>query len=150
IGDDFQRYGVPANLSLDLPTTIGTGVNGEALGITYSSPGDTVTAPLGPYDITGVPVDGTGRAADYSVTLTDGTLTVRTSRNYVVTNPDPSAAVPGSLGYEIAAAVADLQFAATISFQGIASGSIIQLDSSAANPAAAPYGPTAYLVNSHA
>ncbi len=76
ISNDTQAYGSPANLAKDLPGTIATGVNGETLDITYSSSGDTTTAAVGKYTITGVISNGTGRASNYNVTLTNGTLTV--------------------------------------------------------------------------
>jgi hypothetical protein len=76
IGNDSQYYGHPANLAQDLGTTIPTGVNGQNLDISYSSLGDTASAPVGTYDIDGTVSDGTGLAADYKVDLTPGTLTV--------------------------------------------------------------------------
>ena len=75
IGNDSQVYGSPANFANDLGTTI-AGVNGETLGITYSSTGDTATANVGTYAITGVVSGGTGLASNYDVTLTPGVLTV--------------------------------------------------------------------------
>ena len=59
-----------------MPSSFNTGINGETLDITYSSNGDTSTAPVGIYAITGVISNGTGLASNYSVTLTNGTLTV--------------------------------------------------------------------------
>ena len=53
IGNDSQTYGTAANLATDLGTTITTGVNGENLAIAYSSTGDTTTAHVGTYAITG-------------------------------------------------------------------------------------------------
>jgi ELWxxDGT repeat protein len=76
IGNDSQTYGSPANLAADLGTVVTTGVNGETLTIAYGSPGDTATANAGPYPITGVISDGSGLATNYTVTLSDGTLTV--------------------------------------------------------------------------
>ena len=77
IGSDSQTYGGPAvNLAGDLSATISTGVNGENLGISYSSIGDTDFASVGSYAITGTLVSGTGLASNYSVTLNNGTLTV--------------------------------------------------------------------------
>src|SRR5207248_5458303 len=76
IGNDTQTYGTAADLAADLGTTFTTGVNGQNLGITYPSTGDTATAHVSSYDITGVVSDGTGLASDYAVTLNDGTLTV--------------------------------------------------------------------------
>jgi hypothetical protein len=76
IGNDTQAYGYPANLVGDLPSSFSTGINGETLDIAYSSGGDTSTAPVGTYAITGVVSNGTGLASNYSITLTNGTLTV--------------------------------------------------------------------------
>ncbi len=78
LGNDSQVYGTAANLAADLPTTLATGVNGETLTITYSSAGDTGTAHVGTYDITGVLSDGTGQVSNYAgITLINGTLTVK-------------------------------------------------------------------------
>ena len=60
IGSDAQTYGTPAELATDLGTTIPTGVNGQNLDITYASTGDTGTASVGGYAITGVVSNGTG------------------------------------------------------------------------------------------
>jgi hypothetical protein len=76
IADDRQTYGSPANLTADLAATFSTGVNGQTLAIAYSSTGDTATANVGTYAISGVAANGTGLASDYTVTLTNGTLTV--------------------------------------------------------------------------
>src|SRR5207245_626236 len=69
IGTDNQTYGSPVDLAADLGTTINTPVNGETLSISYSSSGDTNTAQVGGYDITGVIGDGSGLASDYNVTV---------------------------------------------------------------------------------
>jgi hypothetical protein len=76
IGNDTQAHGYPANLAADLPPTFNTGIDGQNLDITYSSSGDTSTAPVGTYAITGVVSNGTGLASNYTVKLTAGTLTV--------------------------------------------------------------------------
>jgi len=76
IGNDSQTYGIRANLTADLPATISTGVNGENLAITYGSSGDTATANVGSYAITGSLANGTGVLSNYDVTLTNGTLAV--------------------------------------------------------------------------
>ncbi len=76
IGNDTQAYGSAANFAADLPATIGTGINGENLDITYSSLGDTTTADVGTYKIAGTVSNGTGLASNYTVSLTRGTLTV--------------------------------------------------------------------------
>ncbi len=77
IGNDTQTYGTPANFANDLGTTIATGVGGQTLGIAYSSSGDTPTANVNSYTITGSVGNGTGLATDYSVTFDSGTLTVK-------------------------------------------------------------------------
>jgi hypothetical protein len=76
IGNVSQTYGSPANLAADLGTTIPTGINDETLAISYSSAGDAATANAESYPITGALADGTGQAADYTVTLTSGNLIV--------------------------------------------------------------------------
>ena len=76
VQNDTQVYGAAVNLAADLPATLATGVNGDTLDLTYASIGDTVTAHVGSYPITGVVSNGTGLASDYTVTLTNGTLTV--------------------------------------------------------------------------
>ena len=78
IGSASQTYGTAANLGTAVGTTIATGVNGQNLAITYSSAGDTPTAHVqsGGYAITGAVSNGTGLTTDYTVTLTNGTLTV--------------------------------------------------------------------------
>ena len=76
IGSVSQTYGIPADLGAELPGAIGTSVNGENVAISYRSEGDTATARVGNYAITGVVFDGTGKASNYAVTLVAGTLTV--------------------------------------------------------------------------
>jgi MBG domain (YGX type) len=76
IGNASHDYGSTVNLATVLGTTFSTGVKGENLGITYSSTGNTVTANVGTYPLTGVVSNGTGLTTDYMVTLTNGTLTV--------------------------------------------------------------------------
>jgi hypothetical protein len=76
IGDDNHAYGSTADLAADLGATFATGINGETLSIAYASAGNTTTAHVNTYTITGTVSDGTGLASDYSVTLTPGTLTV--------------------------------------------------------------------------
>lgn len=76
IGDDMHVRGTAVNLAADLPATISTGVNGETLAISYSSTGDTASAPLGQYPINGAVSNGSGLASNYAVTLKPGTLTV--------------------------------------------------------------------------
>ena len=54
IGSASQTYGSPVNLATALGTTIPTGINGQTLNIAYSSSsGDTATANVGSYPITG-------------------------------------------------------------------------------------------------
>ena len=76
IGNDSHSYGSTDNFATDLGTTINTGVNGENLSITYSSPGNTATAGVGTHPITGTLANGTGLTSDYAVTLEPGTLAV--------------------------------------------------------------------------
>ena len=76
INNDSQTYGSPANLAADLPATISTGINGENLDIAYSSSGDTSTADVASYAITGSVSNGTGLLSNYSVTLINGSLAV--------------------------------------------------------------------------
>src|SRR5262249_46841841 len=77
IGNASQTYGTPADLAAQLgTTTITTPFNNETLDISYSSTGDTATADVNTYLITGNLSDGTGSASNYSVTLNPGTLTV--------------------------------------------------------------------------
>jgi hypothetical protein len=76
IGNDTANYGIAADFAADLPATISTGVNGQTLDITYSSSGDSSTAPPGNYSITGTLNNGSGLVSDYMVTLTNGTLDV--------------------------------------------------------------------------
>jgi hypothetical protein len=100
IGNDSQVYGSPADLAKDLPITISTGVNNETLKITYSSTGDTATAHVGKYAITGTPSDGTGLASNYSVTLTPGTLTVNPyAFSYHIGSLAQTYGVPANLGF---------------------------------------------------
>ncbi len=86
IKNDSQTYGSPANLAVDLPDTISTGINGENLDISYSSAGDTTTADVGNYNITGSVFDGTGLASNYSVTLTNGSLAVTQANAKITVN----------------------------------------------------------------
>ena len=88
IGNDTQTYGSPANLAVDLPLTIATGVNGEKLVITYSSVGDTVTASVGQYPITAILSDNSDLNSNYNVTLTNGTLTVAAATLTITANND--------------------------------------------------------------
>ena len=59
-----------------MPATIATGVGNQNLAIACNSIGDSGAAEEGTYPITGVLSNGTGLAANYNVTLTNGTLTV--------------------------------------------------------------------------
>ena len=74
IGNDSQTYGT-RQLTTDLRRLI-AGVNGQTLDIAYSSTGDTATADVGSYAITGVVSDGTGLLSNYTVNLADGALTI--------------------------------------------------------------------------
>jgi hypothetical protein len=75
IGDASIVYGSTTTFA-GLPNTFATDVGSETLSITYDSTGNSGTANVGEYPITGTIGDGTGLAANYAVTLTDGTLTV--------------------------------------------------------------------------
>ena len=106
IGTDSQTYGSPANLATDLGTTI-AGVNGETLGITYSSTGDTATANVGTYAITGVVSDGTGLASNYTVNLTPGTLTVNQAVvNYPIGIDSQTYGSPANLATDLGTTIA--------------------------------------------
>src|SRR5262249_23666897 len=104
-----------ANLAADLGTTIGTAVNGENLHIAYASTGDAASAHVGGYPITGQVADGTGKASDYNVTLTKGTLTVTpvtltlpandAGRMYGAANPAFSATISGFVNGDDASVV---------------------------------------------
>jgi len=101
IPNDSQTYGTPANLTL-LPGTIGTGINGQNLDISYSSTGDTATANVGTYAITGTPANGTGLLSNYNVTLTNGTLTVnKASVRYTISNDSQSYGTPANLAHDL-------------------------------------------------
>ena len=106
IGTDSQTYGSPANLATDLGTTI-AGVNGETLGITYSSTGDTATANVGTYALTGVVSDGTGLASNYTVNLTPGTLTVNQAVvNYPIGIDSQTYGSPANLATDLGTTIA--------------------------------------------
>jgi len=122
VGNDSQTYGAPANLAADLGTTIATGVNGENLDITYASTGDTPTAHAGTYPITATVSNGTGLAADYTVTIVDGTLTVNPAPLTIPVGSDGQtygtpANLAGDLGTTIATGVngenLDIAYAST-------------------------------------
>jgi RTX calcium-binding nonapeptide repeat (4 copies)/PKD domain len=88
IGNDSHAVGTIANLASDLPLTFPTSINGQTLGITYSSVGNTTTAFAGLYPITGtINNTGSGFASDYKVTLTPGTLTVTGTPPMVTVTP---------------------------------------------------------------
>ncbi|MHB1423853.1 MAG: beta strand repeat-containing protein [Gemmataceae bacterium] len=104
IGNDKQSYGSPASLAADLPPTINTGINGETLDIAYSSTGDTSTAAVGSYAITGVISNGSGLASNYIVTLTNGTLTVNPAQiSYTIGNDTQIYASPANLAADLPA-----------------------------------------------
>jgi len=106
IGNDSQTYGSPANLGADLGATINTGVNGENLGITYSSTGDTATAHSNTYAITGALSNGTGLASDYAVTMTSGTLTVnKKAFSYTIANDSQTYGSPANLATDLGATI---------------------------------------------
>src|SRR5207249_2424822 len=102
IGNDSQTYGTPANLAADLQATIATGVNGQNLGISYSSLGDTTTAHVGGYDITGILANGTGLVSNYDVTLTAGTLTVNQfAVSYTIANDSQTFGTPANFAIDL-------------------------------------------------
>ena len=75
IGDESIVYGSTTTFA-SLAGTFATGVGSQNLALTYASTGNTGTANVGTYAITGTVASGTGLAGNYSVTLTNGTLTV--------------------------------------------------------------------------
>ena len=88
IGTAAQTYGTAASLAGALGTTISTGVNSQTLAISYSSTGDTATADVGSYAISGTASNGSGsKLSDYTVTLESGALTVNKATLTVITNP---------------------------------------------------------------
>ncbi len=95
IGNQSQTYGSPATLAN--PTI--TGVNGETLKVTESSTGDTATASVGTYAITGVLADGTGSASNYAITISSGTLTVNKAvlAAYTIGNQSQTYGSPATL-----------------------------------------------------
>ena len=100
IANDSQTYGTAADLATDLGATIATGVNNENLDIAYSSTGDTATADVGTYDITGTLSNGTGLLSDYTVTLTPGTLTVNPyALSYTIGNDSQTYGTRGQPGH---------------------------------------------------
>ena len=102
IANDTQTYGSPVNLAADLGTAINTGVNGETLGITYTSSGDTQKAHVGTYDITAVLSNGTGLLSNYSVTLKSGQLTVnRYAFTYQIVNDTQTYGNPVNLAADL-------------------------------------------------
>jgi len=106
IGNDSQTYGNPANLAADLAATINTGVNGENLAITCSSTGDTATADVNTYAITGALSNGTGLLSDYAVTLTPGTLTVnKHALSYTIANDSQTYSSPANLAADLGATI---------------------------------------------
>jgi hypothetical protein len=75
IGNVSVVYGSTTTFT-SLAGTFATGVGSQTLALTYASTGNTGTADVGAYAITGTVANGTGLASNYSVTLTNGTLTV--------------------------------------------------------------------------
>ena len=68
----------------------------------YSSTGDTTTAHVGTYAITGVVSNGTGLASDYTVTLTNGTLTVNPyAFSYTIGNDSQTYGTPANLATDL-------------------------------------------------
>lgn len=75
IGDVSIAYGNTTTFA-SLASSFATGIGAQTLGLIYASTGNTGTANVGGYAITATTADGTGRAANYDVTFTEGTLTV--------------------------------------------------------------------------
>jgi hypothetical protein len=69
IGDASIVYGSTTTFA-GLPNTFATDVGSETLSIIYDSTGNSGTANVGEYPITGTVGDGTGLASNYAVTLT--------------------------------------------------------------------------------
>ena len=106
IGNDSQTYGTPANLATDLAATITTGVNGQNLAITYSSTGDTATAHVGSLRHHRRAVQRHRPASDYSVTLTNGTLTVNPyAFSYTIANDSQTYGTPANLASDLATTI---------------------------------------------
>src|SRR5205823_8019929 len=57
------------------------------LALAYSSTGNSPTAHAGSYALTAVVGDGSGRASDYRVTFSSGTLTVSKANAVIVVTP---------------------------------------------------------------
>jgi hypothetical protein len=107
IGNDSQTYGTPANLAHDLPATIATGVNGETFSISYASTGDSATAHVGSYPITGALADGSGALSNYVVTLNRGTLTVNPFAFTIqIGNDTQVAGTPANLAADLGTTIA--------------------------------------------
>jgi RTX calcium-binding nonapeptide repeat (4 copies) len=140
IGNDAQIFGYPANLAADLPSSFNTGTYSETLDITYSSSGDTSTAKAGTYAITGAVSNGLGLASNYTVTLTNGSLTVlasgvtvvgtelwiiggTTSNDNVQVNP-AGASATGSTGVQVKATLNGV-YASTIYSQAFTTINIV-------------------------
>jgi hypothetical protein len=107
IGNATQTYGSPVNLAQVLAATITTGVNSETLNISYASTGDSATAHVGSYPITGALADGSGALANYAVTLLRGTLTVNPyACSYQIANDMQVAGTPANLATDLGTSIA--------------------------------------------
>jgi len=78
IGSATKVFAQTINLEGVLGTSVGTGVNGETLNLTYSSAGIPLAALVGSYNINASANNGTGNLSNYHVTVNPGTLTVMT------------------------------------------------------------------------
>ncbi len=106
IANDAQTYGTAANLSRDLAATINTGINGQTLDIAYASTGDTTTANVGTYAITGTLSNGSGAASNYTVTLNNGTLTVNPyAFAYAIANDRQTYGTAANLSRDLASTI---------------------------------------------
>ncbi len=131
------------NFVIDGGTAV-AGIAGSTTGTTATWTYTTSTLTTGTHTVEALYVGG-GNFTNSTATLSDG-QTVNPSTKFTVTNTNYSGT--GSLGAEIAAAVAANASAAVITFSGVAADSTIQLSSSDVNSAAAGVGPTAFLINS--
>jgi fibronectin-binding autotransporter adhesin len=107
IGNVAQTYGSPADLTQALGGTIATGIGAETLSISYASAGDSATAHVGSYPITGALADDTGALANYAVTLHSGTLTVIPfAFTYQIGSDTQVAGTPANLAADLGTSIA--------------------------------------------
>ena len=106
IASDSHVYGTTDSFST-LAATIATGVNSENLAIAYSSVGNTVTAHVGSSSpITATLSNGSGLTSDYSVTLTNGALTVTPyAFSYTIANDTQTFGYPANLAADLGSTI---------------------------------------------